>query len=125
MKTPEGMFVAAVLILASVAVRPGASPEDSPAHPGVAHPQADADERGRSLALGRKLFVARCSRCHGERGEKPLSTGLPLSQRKLMPEHLAQSVKGRLQDSTEEQRRAVQLYSESFLNQESRERKSN
>ena len=83
------------------------------------------NEGGRLLAVGRKLFVARCSRCHGERGEKSLSTGLPLSQRKLMPEQLARSVEGRLQDSTEEQRRAVQLYIESFLDQESRERTSN
>jgi mono/diheme cytochrome c family protein len=112
-------------MLASVAAQPGACPEDSPAHSAVVHPQADADERGRLLAVGRKLFVARCSRCHGERGEKSLSTGLPLSQRKLMPEQLARSVKGRLQDCTEEQRWAVQLYTESFLNQESRERTSN
>jgi mono/diheme cytochrome c family protein len=113
-------------MLASVlAAQPGACPEDSPAHPAVVHPQADADEGGRLLAVGRKLFVAQCSRCHGERGEKSLSTGLPLSQRKLMPEQLARSVEGRLQDSTEEQRRAVQLYIESFLDQESRERTSN
>jgi mono/diheme cytochrome c family protein len=125
MKTPRAICVAAGLMLASVAAQPGACPEDSPAHPAVVHPQADADERGRLLAVGRKLFVARCSRCHGERGEKSLSTGLPLSQRKLMPEQLARSVKGRLQDCTEEQRWAVQLYIESFLNQESRERTSN
>jgi mono/diheme cytochrome c family protein len=125
MKTPRAICVAAGLMLASVAAQPGACPEDSPAHSAVVHPQADADERGRLLAVGRKLFVARCSRCHGERGEKSLSTGLPLSQRKLMPEQLARSVKGRLQDCTEEQRWAVQLYIESFLNQESRERTSN
>ena len=125
MKTPRAICVAAGLMLASVAAQPGACPEDSPAHPAVVHPQADADEGGRLLAVGRKLFVARCSRCHGERGEKSLSTGLPLSQRKLMPEQLARSVKGRLQDCTEEQRWAVQLYIESFLNQESRERTSN
>lgn len=125
MKTPKAIFVAAGLILAPVAAVPGASPKDSPAHPGIAHPQADADEHGRLLVVGRKLFVARCSRCHGERGEKPLSTGLPLSQRKLTPDHLARSVNGRLQDSTEEQRRAVQLYVDSFLNQGSRERRSN
>jgi len=125
MKTPRVIFVAAGLIFASVAAGPDASPKDSPAHLGAAHPQADADECGRLLVVGRKLFVARCSRCHGERGEKSLSTGLPLSQRKLMPEQLARSVKGRLQDCTEEQRWAVQLYIESFLNQESRERTSN
>ena len=125
MKTPRVIFVAAGLIFASVAAGPDASPKDSPAHLGAAHPQADADECGRLLVVGRKLFVARCSRCHGERGEKPLSTGLPLSQRKLTTEHLARSVNGRLQDSTEEQRRAVRLYVESFLNQGSRERTAN
>jgi mono/diheme cytochrome c family protein len=125
MKTPRAICVAAGLMLASLAAQPAACPEDSPAHPAVVHPHADADERSGLLAVGRKLFVERCSPCHGERGEKPLSTGLPLSQRKLMPEQLARSVKGRLQDCTEEQRRAVQLYIESFLNQESRERTSN
>ena len=125
MKTSKAIFVATGLILASVAAGPGLSPKDSPAHSGAADPRAAADECGRLLVVGRKLFVARCSRCHGERGEKPLSTGLPLSQRKLTTEHLARSVNGRLQDSTEEQRRAVQLYIESFLDQESRERTSN
>ena len=125
MKTPRAICVATGLMLASVAAQPGASPEDSPSHPALVQPQADADERGRLPDVGRKLFVERCSRCHGERGEKSLSTGLPLSQRKLMPEQLARSVNGRLQDCTEEQRRAVQLYIESFPNQESRERTSN
>ena len=125
MKTPRAICVATGLMLASVAAQPGTSPEDSPSHPALVHPQADADERGRLPDVGRKLFVERCSRCHGERGEKSLSTGLPLSQRKLMPEQLVRSVKGRLQDSTEEDRRAVQLYIESFPNQESRERTSN
>jgi len=125
MKTPQAIFVAAVLILGSEAAQPGASPEDSPSHPALVHPQADADERGRLLTAGKKLFVQRCAQCHGERGDKPLPTGVPLSQRKLMPEQLARSVNGRLQDCTEEQRRAVQLYIESFPNQESRERTSN
>ena len=93
MKTPRAICVPAGLMLSSLAAQPGASPEDSPAHPPVVHPQANADERGRLLAVGRKLFVERCSRCHGERGEKPLSTGLPLSQRKLMPKQLARRVK--------------------------------
>ena len=117
MKTLHGVFVAAFLILTSVAAQPAASPEGSPARPGVAHPQSEADERGRVLTAGKKLFIQRCARCHGERGEKSLSTGLPLSQRKLTPEHLAPSVNGRLQNSTEEQRRAVQSYIESFLSQ--------
>ncbi len=117
MKTLQGVFVAVVLMLTSVAAQPYASPEDSPVRPGVAHPQSEADERSRVLTAGKKLFIQRCARCHGERGEKPLSTGLPLSQRKLTPENLARSVNGRLQNSTEEQRQAVQFYIQSFLNQ--------
>ena len=125
MKTPQAIFVAAVLILGSEAAQPGANPHGPPAPPRTVHPQVNTDQGDRLLTAGKKLFVQRCARCHGERGEKPLPTGVPLSQRKLMPEQAARSVKGRLQDSTEEQRRAVQLYIESFLNQESRERTSN
>ena len=125
MKTPQAIFVAAVLILGSEAAQPGANPHGPPAPPRTFHPQVSTDQSDRLLTAGKKLFVQRCARCHGDRGDKPLPTGLPLSQRKLMPEQLTRSVKGRLQDSTEEQRRAVQLYIESFLNQESRERTSN
>ena len=125
MKTPQAIFVAAVLILGSEAAQPGANPHGPPAPPGTVHPQVSTDQGDRLLTAGKKLFVQRCAQCHGERGDKPLPTGVPLSQRKLMPEQLVRSVKGRLQDSTEEDRRAVQLYIESFLNQESRERTSN
>ena len=125
MKTPQAIFVAAVLILGSEAAQPGASPHGPPAPPRTVHPQVSTDQGDRLLTAGKKLFVQRCAQCHGERGDKPLPTGVPLSQRKLMPEQLARSLKGRLQDSTEEDRRAVQLYIESFLNQESRERTSN
>ena len=125
MKTPQAIFVAAVLILGSEAAQPGANRHGPPAPPRTVHPQVSTDQGDRLLTAGKKLFVQRCARCHGERGEKPLSIGLPLCQRKLMPEQLVRSVKGRLQDSTEEDRRAVQLYIESFLNQESRERTSN
>ena len=125
MKTPQAIFVAAVLILGSEAAQPGANRHGPPAPPRTVHPQVSTDQGDRLLTAGKKLFVQRCAQCHGERGDKPLPTGVPLSQRKLMPEQLARSVKGRLQDSTEEDRRAVQLYIESFLNQESRERTSN
>ena len=125
MKTPQAIFVAAVLILGSEAAQPGANPHGPPAPPRTVHPQVSTDQGDRLLTAGKKLFVQRCAQCHGERGDKPLPTGVPLSQRKLMPEQLARSVNGRLQDSTEEDRRAVQLYIESFLNQESRERTSN
>jgi mono/diheme cytochrome c family protein len=125
MKTPREAFVAAVLVLTPAAAQLAASPQHSSTPPGTAYPRADAGERDRALAAGRKLFNQRCARCHGERGDKPLSSGLPLSQRKLTPEHLARSVNGRLQNSTEEQRRAVQLYIKSFLNWESQGRSSN
>ena len=125
MKTPQAIFVAAVLILGSEAAQPGANLHGPPAPPRTVHPQVSTDQGDRLLTAGKKLFVQRCAQCHGERGDKPLPTGVPLSQRKLMPEQLARSVNGRLQDCTEEQRRAVQLYIESFLNQESRERTSN
>ena len=125
MKTPQAIFVAAVLILGCEAAQPGANPHGPPAPPRTVHPQVSTDQGDRLLTAGKKLFVQRCAQCHGERGDKPLPTGVPLSQRKLMPEQLARSLKGRLQDSTEEQRRAVQLYIESFPNQESRERTSN
>jgi mono/diheme cytochrome c family protein len=39
-----------------------------------------AEERARLLAKGKELFIARCSRCHGENGDKPLKTGVPLSE---------------------------------------------
>ena len=125
MKTPQAIFVAAVLILGSEAAQPGANPHGPPAPPRTVHPQVSTDQGDRLLTAGKKLFVQRCAPCHDERADKALPTGLPLSQRKLMPEQLARSVKDRLQDSTEEDRRAVQLYIESFLNQESRERTSN
>ena len=33
------------------------------------------EERARLLAKGKELFLARCARCHDERGDKPLKTG--------------------------------------------------
>src|SRR5438132_1074632 len=32
------------------------------------------EERARLLATGKELFLARCARCHDERGDKPLKT---------------------------------------------------
>jgi len=54
--------------------------------------------------------VARCARCHDERGDKPLKTGPPLNQRGLSSEQIARAGSGRLRDNTEEERRAVTLY---------------
>jgi mono/diheme cytochrome c family protein len=78
-------------------------------------PVATEEERGRLLTTGKKLFVERCAKCHGERGDKPLKTGLPLSQRELSEEEIARAVSGRLKNAPEEEKRAVALYVSSFM----------
>jgi mono/diheme cytochrome c family protein len=76
----------------------------------AAEQRLSGGERARLLAKGKELFVAWCAKCHDECGDKPLSTGLPLSERGLANDQIAQAVKGRLRDRTEEERRAVTLY---------------
>jgi len=73
------------------------------------------EEPERLLTAGKKLFVERCAKCHDERGDKPLSTGLPLSQRELFGEKLARAVSGRLKNAPDEDKRAVTLYVSSFM----------
>jgi mono/diheme cytochrome c family protein len=80
-----------------------------------AKPVATDEERGRLLATGKRLFVERCAKCHDERGDKPLKTGLPLSQRELSDEEIARGVSGRLKDAPDEEKRAVALYVSSFM----------
>ena len=80
-----------------------------------AKPVATEEERGKLLATGKKIFVERCAKCHDERGDKPLKTGLPLSQRKLSDEEIASTVSGRLKDAPDEEKRAVALYLSSFM----------
>ena len=74
-----------------------------------------AEKRARLLAKGKELFVARCARCHGENGDRPLRTGVPLSERGLYSDVSARAVKGRLRDGTEEERRVVTLYISSLM----------
>jgi mono/diheme cytochrome c family protein len=76
----------------------------------AADQRLSGEERVRLFAKGKELFLARCAKCHDERGDKPLRTGLPLSERGLANDQIAQAVKGRLRDRTEEERRAVTLY---------------
>ena len=76
-----------------------------PAWAGTASPAPEA---------GKKIFVQRCSSCHAERGDKPLSTGLPLSDRTLTDDQLSRAVAGRLKVSPAEEKRAVELYIRSF-----------
>src|SRR5690349_19674545 len=73
------------------------------------------EERAKLLATGKELFVERCARCHNERGDKPLKTGLPLNERGLSAEVIARAVSGRLRDRTEDERRAVTLYIASLM----------
>ncbi len=81
----------------------------------AAGPPAPDVEREHLLAIGRDLFVERCSSCHNDRGDKPLSGGLPLNQRKLSRETIERNINGRFKKATDERRRAVVLYIESFL----------
>ena len=74
-----------------------------------------AEERARLFAKGKELFLARCFRCHGENGDKPLRTGVPLSERRLSTDEIASAVKGRLRDRTDEERRAVTLFISSLM----------
>lgn len=77
--------------------------------------QLSAEDRARLLAKGKELFLARCSRCHGENGDKPLRTGVPLSERELCSDVIARAVNGRLRDGSEGERRAVTLYISSLM----------
>ena len=77
--------------------------------------QLGSEEREKLLALGKKIFVERCARCHDERGDKALKTGQPLSERSLSDEEIARAVSGRLKGEPEERKRAVALYVESFM----------
>src|SRR5258707_10032468 len=76
----------------------------------AADQQPSEQERGRLLATGKELFMARCARCHDERGDKPLKTGPPLNERGLSTDEIARAVNGRLRDKTGEERGAVTLY---------------
>ena len=78
-------------------------------------PPLSAVERVRLLAKGKGLFLARCARCHGENGDKPLRTGVPLSERRLSGDVIARAVKGRLADGTAEERRGITLYIGSLM----------
>jgi len=64
--------------------------------------QLGSEEREKLLALGKKIFVERCARCHDERGDKALKTGQPLSERSLSDEEIARAVSGRLKGEPEE-----------------------
>ena len=76
---------------------------------------AASDDNEKLLATGKKIFAQRCAKCHNERGDKPLRTGPPLDERKLTHEEIARNAGGRLRDVSEEERRSVVLYIQSFM----------
>ncbi len=105
--------VLALSALAYSAVREHASALQQPG-PAAAAPD-DTRKNAELLAVGQELFVKRCASCHNERGDKPLSSGLPLAERTLTREQIVRNVSGRLRSATDEQRRGVVLYIESFM----------
>jgi mono/diheme cytochrome c family protein len=82
------------------------------------------EERTRLLAKGKEVFVERCARCHNERGDKPLKTGVPLSGRGLSADVIARAVSGRLRDRGEDERRGVTLYISSLMKTKDSEEKA-
>jgi len=81
----------------------------------AANQSLSEEERTRLLAKGKEVFVERCARCHNERGDKPLKTGVPLSERGLSADVIARAVNGRLRDRAEDERRGVTLYISSLM----------
>ena len=90
------------------------SQRSSPAASQVSSSNDDA-EQARLLSLGKKLFLTRCASCHNGRGNKPLSSGPPLNERKLTEEVISRNVSGRFKTASDDDRRAVALYMQSFL----------
>lgn len=107
-KSPGALAVLVLILFACLSagtLEPAAAQEAKPAG-------AEKDAR---LALGKKLFVARCASCHNERGDKPLASGLPLAERKLSDAVIEQNVSGRFRSATDEEKRAVIAYVKSFM----------
>ena len=82
------------------------------------------EERTRLLAKGKEIFLERCARCHNERGDKPLKTGVPLNERGLSTDVISRAVSGRLRDRTDDERRAVTLYISSLMKAKDSEEKA-
>src|SRR5215831_11692648 len=95
---------------------------DSDQTPGVGQ-SPPAEEADQILVEGKEIFLERCASCHNEGGDKPLKTGVPLNERGLSTEAIAQAVSGRLRDRTESERRAVTLYISSLMQNQHSKRK--
>jgi mono/diheme cytochrome c family protein len=88
----------------------GASVDPAPAPPAEEHPKPSEP-----LERGRQLFVARCSHCHGEKGEEPVDDGPSLQKRALGDKRLTEVVESRLKGATAEEKLAVKLYLSSLM----------
>jgi len=107
-------FILLTWLIASQRSISARHPQQAPAP--QASPLNEA-EREWLLALGKKLFLQRCASCHNERGDKPLSSGPPLAERKLTAEVIVRNVNGRFKNASAEDRQGVTLYIQSFLKQ--------
>lgn len=105
-----GMFMPLALVLVGF----GYAWRWEPAGRQAKSTETDA-EKDKLLATGKKIFVEKCAKCHDERGDKALKTGMPLSERGLSDEDIARAVSGRLKDAPDEEKRAVALYVSSFM----------
>jgi mono/diheme cytochrome c family protein len=119
-RTATLIFSAALLgFVGGIAIRARGAGQALAADQPLSH-----EERARLLATGKELFMARCARCHDERGDKPLKTGQPLNERGLSSDEIARAVNGRLRNKTEEERRAVTLYISSLMKTKDSEEKA-
>jgi len=119
-RTATLIFSAALLgFVGGIAIRARGAGQALAADQPLSH-----EERARLLATGKELFMARCARCHDERGDKPLKTGQPLNERGLSTDEIARAVNGRLRNKTEEERRAVTLYISSLMKTKDSEEKA-
>ncbi len=84
---------------------------EPPSETAAGKPSEDA----KVVAHGKELFMERCAKCHGERGDWPLKTGLPLNERKLTREVIERNVAGRFKSAPADDKRAVTLYIETLL----------
>lgn len=103
----------AAFLVAGIGLTGGSSA--TPARSKTAKLGAADGEQDRMLALGKKIFVERCAKCHDERGDKALKSGPPLSERDLTDEEITRTVAGRLKNSPDGEKRAVALYVISFM----------
>ena len=77
-------------------------------------PREGASSTG-TLSLGKKVFVARCSSCHGEDATKGLPDGTSLVERLAGKNYLKAALAGRLRKLPENEQHAVLLYVNSLV----------